>query len=223
MKPQLLQDTEGWSVFSFSNGQEIKIDLLQRNSPYTKKLNGKQELLAKACGLTKSGVRILDVTFGLGQDSWTLLRLGAQVIGIEREPLLVEGFQGSLRTAGLEVKDLTNRFKLHCGQAIDFLKAPKSFDLDEVDTIFLDPMYSEDPKKTALPRKEMQLFREWLGSSSDAETQRLLEQARRYPLQNAQFRVVVKRPLKASVLAPGFFHQFKGKTVRFDCYKGLSQ
>lgn len=223
MKPKLVQDTAGWSVFQFSNGQEIKIDLLQKNSPYTKKLNGKQELLAKACGLTKAGVRLLDVTFGLGQDSWTLLRLGAQVTGIEREPLLVEGFQNSLKAGGLQLEALAKNLRLHCIPAAELLKAPKNFGLEQLDTIFLDPMYSQDPKKTALPRKEMQLFREWLGSSSETETQQLLEQARKYQFQSAQFRVVVKRPLKASILAPGFFHQFKGKTVRFDCYKGLAK
>ena len=81
------------------------------------------------------------------------------------------------------------------------------------DVIYLDPMYPEEGRsKSALPKKEMQIFRRLLGQ--DLDTEELLELA----LSVARARVVVKRPLSAPALGGRVTHSFEGKTARFDMY-----
>ena len=81
------------------------------------------------------------------------------------------------------------------------------------DIIYLDPMYPEEGRsKSALPKKEMQIFRRLLGDDHDTEA--LFELA----LSASRTRVVVKRPLSAPALGGRATHSFEGKTARFDMY-----
>ena len=78
-------------------------------------------------------------------------------------------------------------------------------------SVYIDPMYPER-KKTALPRKEMQIFRDLVGGDADAES--LLERS----LDLGYRRVVVKRPLRSDPLKKEPQHQFVGNTDLFDLY-----
>ena len=80
--------------------------------------------------------------------------------------------------------------------------------------LYLDPMFPEK-NKTALPRKEMQIFRGWVGADEDSAE--LLKLALQLPVD----RIVVKRPLRAEPLLDKVTHSFEGKTVRYDLYGGL--
>jgi len=73
-----------------------------------------------------------------------------------------------------------------------------------------------EKKKSALPRKEMRIFRKWVGEDLDALD--LLQAA----LRSSAERVVVKRPIKAPALQEGVIHSFEGKTVRYDLYSPLA-
>jgi len=89
------------------------------------------------------------------------------------------------------------------------------------DVIYIDPMFPES-KKTALPRKEMQIFREVIGADSDSTD--LLHLS----LSKSLDRVVVKRGLRSPELSSGVSHHFEGSSVRYDLYlakknKGESQ
>jgi 16S rRNA (guanine1516-N2)-methyltransferase len=68
-------------------------------------------------------------------------------------------------------------------------------------------------KKTARVKKDMWLFQQLVGEAEDEQL--LLEQA----VTSAAWRVVVKRPVRASSLAgPSVHHALSGKTVRYDVY-----
>lgn len=162
---------------------------------------GRKQLLARACGLHKLGhPSLLDATAGLGRDGYTLSQLGAQVTLCERHPLIVQ----LLRDAAAR-----------CASAIEILHTPAVTLLDGQrlwDVIYLDPMYP-DKARTALPGKEMQLFRDLTGGDTDADE--LLAPA----LRCARQRVVVKRPHHAPPLA-GLMPstQIQSKLARFDIY-----
>ena len=81
---------------------------------------------------------------------------------------------------------------------------------EEVDVLYFDPMYN-GPESSALPRKEMRIFRDVVGGDDDAEKQgeRLRKMGKR---------LIVKRPPKAPVLMPNPSFSQEGKAVRFDVY-----
>jgi 16S rRNA (guanine1516-N2)-methyltransferase len=162
---------------------------------------GRRQLLARACGLhRKPAVRILDATAGLGRDGYTLAALGAQVTLCERHPMIAE----LLRDAAQRVATPPQIVER---DARELLLSGERWDV-----VLLDPMYPESGS-SALPGKEMQLFRELTGGDSDADG--LLAPA----LQAALLRVVVKRPRHAPHLAataPDL--QLAGNQARFDIY-----
>ena len=208
MEPKLVRREQG--LFLELGKQSLCIDFSDRN--YWKPLpKGKQELLSRAIGLNKGYRDVIDATAGLLQDTFVLARLGARVRAIEKSewifPLLKSAYENPPNDSKLQ--NLLSQIQLIQGDAVDFLRSLQPNEYPEV--IYLDPMFPES-KKTALPKKEMQIFREVVGEDETAAT--LLSVAR----QRCTARVVVKRPLKGSSVAEGWLHQLKGKAVRFDIY-----
>jgi 16S rRNA (guanine1516-N2)-methyltransferase len=201
----------------FPSKHKLEIDFQERNSPYSRKLSGQSELIAKAVrmslesGRSKMDLLVFDFCFGLGVDSWTLARLGCQVHAFEREALLCDLFEKSLafaQTQGFS-SEAFSRLHLHRGDANAL--SLKIAERHKPDVIFLDPMFAP-PKKTALPKIEMQLLREWLGPA-DEEAQ-LFASALSL---NAK-KIVVKRARLAPPLQANPSHQVQGKSFRFDVY-----
>jgi 16S rRNA (guanine1516-N2)-methyltransferase len=174
---------------------------------------GQNELLGRAVGVGKrEHLQVIDATAGLGRDGFVLADLGCQVVMLERSPvafcLLRNGLERACASGDHWLLEACSRLRLHWVDSIDYL-ADRA---DPVDVIYLDPMFP-DRQKTARVRKEMWMFQELLGKDMDSE--QLLEVA----LQRATYRVVVKRPARAPVLAgraPGF--TIGGRKVRFDVY-----
>lgn len=170
---------------------------------------GRKQLLARAIGLNKiSDLTVLDATAGLGRDGYTLAALGATVKMVERHPQIAALLQDAHRRALLNTKAaaIAQRITLLNGDAHTALRS------EHCDVVYLDPMYPHTGK-TALPQKEMQIFRDLTAGDPDADA--LLEPA----LTCAQRRVVVKRPAKASWLAgrkPSL--EMKGTQARYDVY-----
>src|SRR5690606_28754329 len=131
--------------------------------------------------------RVLDLTAGLGIDAVYLSQNGFQVTSLERNPvlylLLAEALERSQRT---DLKEL--RF-IHI-DSLDFLQGLRDHNYE---VAYFDPMYPEK-KKSALPRKEMQIFRHLVGADEDSQV--ILEKTLEKDFQ----RVIVKRPLKAPEL-----------------------
>ncbi|MGZ5278921.1 MAG: class I SAM-dependent methyltransferase [Pseudobdellovibrionaceae bacterium] len=179
----------------------LHLDFINDTTNYSRTAHrGKSELIAKAVGLAKGHKRVFDATLGLAQDAWFLTQLGAEVEGCERSPVVYLLLFDALQRSG------ELRLKIHYGDSIEKLQ-----NLQNISTVFLDPMFP-DKKKSALPRKEMRIFRKWVGDDMDAQA--LLQMA----LRSTAERVVVKRPIKAPDLQSGVVHSFEGKTVRYDLY-----
>ena len=170
---------------------------------------GRKQLLARAIGLNKiSDLVVLDATAGLGRDGYTLAALGATVKMIERHQQIAALLQDAHRRALLDAKAATiaQRISVLNGDAHTALHS------ERCDVVYLDPMYPHSGK-TALPQKEMQIFRDLTAGDPDGDA--LLEPA----LACARRRVVVKRPAKAPWLAqrkPSL--EMKGTQARYDVY-----
>lgn len=172
---------------------------------------GRKQLLARAFGLHRKQaiVTLLDATAGLGRDSYTLAALGLRVTLCERNPhiaqLLKDAHQRALQDP--DMRTIAERIDLEEIDARVLLLQDRRWD-----AIYLDPMYPHTGK-SALPQKEMQIFRELNQGDVDADSLLPLAQAR------ADKRVVVKRPLRAPWLAdcePSLC--IKGTQARFDIY-----
>lgn len=170
---------------------------------------GRNQLVARAVGMRKTtDLRILDCTAGLGRDGFNLAALGARVVMTERHPLvfaLLEDAKKRVEQSG-EYADAIKRVELCNLDAADVINR------ETWDVIYLDPMY-EHPGRTALPQKEMQIFRDINMGSADATP--LLEAA----LKSNSKRVVVKRAASAGYLGdikPDL--DLGGSQARFDIY-----
>ncbi len=187
---------------SIENG-DLFFDFKQQLEYHRKKnYSLSKEPLAKALGLTVKRDRIVwDVTCGTAKDALLIYSFGAKVVAFERHPIIY-----------FLLLDAKERFSVN----IDFIYGDSSqIDLSLLtrpDTIYYDPMYPEK-KKSALPRKEMQIFKEIVGPDTDSEN--YLEFARKI----ATDRVVVKRSLHAPQIKTDINAVYEGKTTRYDMYK----
>lgn len=194
----------------------ICVDFASDASAYRLQSGG--ELIVKAVkGRSKSSLRVIDATAGLGRDSFVLAAHGFDVISIERNAvvaaLLNDGLQRAMQSS---VADIVMRIHLVHNDALTYLKnisIEQNFSEKQPDVIYLDPMFAH-AEKTALVKKEMRLFRQLLDEEVCDEAE-LLSAARAV----AKLRVVVKRAIKAEYLAgmqPGY--SLSGKAIRFDIY-----
>ncbi len=176
---------------------------------------GRGQLIAKAVGIKKGVLpRVMDLTAGLGRDAFVLASLGCSVEMMERSPIVAALLEDGLRRAAEEplVTEVVARMKLIEADAAECLQQVSY----PPDVCYLDPMYPHS-NKSALPGKEMLLFRSVVGEDRDSGD--LLALAR----QVARKRVVVKRPRKAEFLngsEPNF--QLTGKSTRYDVYLPVS-
>ncbi len=191
------------------------MNFLTEKTIYRQRLTSlKKERLARALGL-KGGTHpvIVDVTAGLGRDSFILASLGFEVTLLERSSVMyqsiVEGMQHARKEEALAA--IVDRMHVIHVDAIIWL--PQLSDDEKPDKIYLDPMFPER-KKSALPKKDMQLLQDMVGEDVDADT--LLQVA----LRVAKDRVVVKRPRLANSLVSDRTPSFAltGSSSRFDVY-----
>ncbi|MBB3048077.1 16S rRNA (guanine1516-N2)-methyltransferase [Litorivivens lipolytica] len=172
------------------------------------------ELLIKAVtGNLSVKLAVIDATAGLGRDSAILLGRGLAVTMVEQNPVVAALLENAIDRLKLQDAEAAGRLSLNSADAADYLAQHRA------DVVYLDPMFAASGK-SALAKKDMQLFQHLLGHGD--EDSRLLDAA----LASAEYRVVVKRALKAPPLAgrePGV--AIKGKAVRFDVYplKSLKQ
>lgn len=170
------------------------------------------ELLLKAVGGGHPRPTVVDATAGLGRDSAILLAAGYSVCMIEENPVATALLNDALRRLQSEpsCREIAGNLRLLTGKAEQRL--PELALEGRADVVYLDPMFAASGK-SALVKKEMQLFQSLLGHGAD--TSELLEVA----LSAAKYRVVIKRAIKAAPLAdrePTL--SVRGKAVRFDVY-----
>lgn len=174
---------------------------------------GAGQLVAKAVGLqkTRATLHVVDATAGLGQDAFVLASLGCRVTLFERNPVIHALLADGLARAALNVDcaAIVERMRLLEGSSIDWLGHS---DAEAADIVYLDPMFPHRDK-SALVKKEMQVFRTIVGDDEDSG--QLLAVA----LERARYRVVVKRPRKAPAIeGPEPTTRVEGKSSRYDVY-----
>lgn len=191
----------------------VRVDFVEGAVAHRRQFGGGSgQMIAKAVGIAP-GVRprVLDATAGLGRDAFVLASLGCVMTLIERQPLIAALLEDGLARAAMdaEVAPVVARMRLLSGNAIALMKAWAD---EPPQVIYLDPMFPHRDK-SALVKKEMRLFRPFVGDDLDAPA--LLEAA----LALASHRVVVKRPRKAPPIEgvkPGYV--LEGKSSRYDIY-----
>jgi 16S rRNA (guanine1516-N2)-methyltransferase len=173
--------------------------------------SGKRTPLARAVGLAKASVRLVDATAGLGVESALLAWAGAQVTAIERHPQLAALWRDALARANDAGAEVAERITFVEGDAREVLaRLPED---ERPDCVYLDPMFPAR-RKSAQVKKKMQLMQLLHGELDEDADRALLEVA----LDVARRRVVVKRPKGAPPLAGGVSHTYATGTTRFDVY-----
>ncbi len=183
----------------------IQIDReLSRHTAFFKSSSLVKELLAKAIGV-KSGYRpkVLDLTGGLLGDTLLFLSFGCEVVTLERHPIIAFLIQSALLNAA---HPALGRLTFRAQDAVSFLETRP-----ETEVIFFDPMF-EDTNDRALPKKEMRIFRNFVGADQDA-----LEVFKRAQSLGPK-RLVVKRPRLSVELSSPAPLKFEGKATRYDVY-----
>ncbi|MDI9246102.1 class I SAM-dependent methyltransferase [Marinobacter sp. CHS3-4] len=224
VKPKQIRD---FSTLLFSDDQGLCLQLTGKGAPgpvraefvsgkagYRREHGGGTgQLIAKAVGLqkTRESIDVVDATAGLGQDAFVLASLGCRVRMFERSPIVHALLSDGLARASLNAAcaDILQNMTLESGDSREWLAGCEP---GSVDVVYLDPMFPHRDK-SALVKKEMQVFRQVVGD--DADSAGLLEAA----LSAARYRVVVKRPRKAESLpGPAVTTKIEGKSSRYDVY-----
>ncbi|MFC3909880.1 class I SAM-dependent methyltransferase [Legionella dresdenensis] len=166
---------------------------------------GKKQGLVKACK-PMPGMRIIDVTAGWGRDAAVLASFGANVVLIERNPVMAALLEDALARQD-ELSRQALQLKLIAQDARNYLNSLSASDYP--DLIYFDPMHPTR-QKSALVKKDLQVMQTLIGEDRDALE--VLELA----ITRAK-KVVVKWPQHLPPLMPPT-SSIPGKTVRFDCY-----
>ena len=167
---------------------------------------GKKQGLVRACKPVP-GLRIIDATAGWGRDAAVLASFGAQVLMLERHPVMAALLADALSRQEEQDKQYL-QLSLQAGNTLSFLKQLPEAEYPDV--IYIDPMHPER-SKSALVKKDMQALQQMIGADEDALE--LIETA----ITKVKQKVVVKWPQKIKPLLPANAN-IGGKTVRFDIY-----
>lgn len=168
-----------------------------------------RELLVKAVRVRGvEGIRVFDATAGLGEDSLLLAAAGFSVTMCEGDPVIAALLADGLKRAAddFELTGIVERMSLVEGDSIEILPSLA----EAPDVVYLDPMFPARTKSAAVKKKFQLLHRL---ESPCADEASLMDAA----LAARPRKIVVKRPIKAPVLAgvrPS--HSISGKAVRYD-------
>jgi 16S rRNA (guanine1516-N2)-methyltransferase len=217
---QLVYTTEGLALRLNNEPAwgDILVDFNSDALNYRKQHGGgRNEALARAIGIKGSeSLSVIDCTAGMGSDSFVMASVGANVLMLERSPVIAALLEDALARIE-EIPDLHEKLSLIKADATDYLlqKGENSKGQAIADVIYLDPMFPHK-KKSALVKKEMRAFQQLLGA--DMDSAQLLEAA----LSCAGKRVVVKRPSYAEPIEIESGRKpstiIESKKHRFDVY-----
>lgn len=208
--PDFILNLNDQMLLTSREGLSLSINFDEDKINYGKKINRK-EILFRALGIEKSVVNVVDLTCGLARDAAMMSQIGFQVHAIERNPLLwllvTEAQKKSQSPWAQRIKFLFG----DSAQCIEQVLGDRTSDFFAKTAVYFDPMFPQK-KKSALPSKEMQIFKQIVGPDEDAD--RVLEKYLGFPWA----RVVVKRPLQADFVLRKPKFSMEGKLVRYDVY-----
>ncbi|MCD6047410.1 MAG: hypothetical protein K0S08_1057 [Gammaproteobacteria bacterium] len=203
----LIQDAQGLGVLVPAVAKKAYYVDFESMELRRRALHAKRELLVRAC-MVKPAAVIVDATAGFGRDSFILAACGAQVLMLERHPivaLLLEDGLNRLSGSGLQ-------------QHLSLAKEDAAYTLSALsskpDVIYLDPMFEANTRQAKV-KKDLQLLQAILADAPQDQSM-LLPLA----LASAKQRVVVKRAIHAASLnnlEPSYC--LSGKDSRFDVYQ----
>ncbi len=213
----VVQDAEGVALYALSlpGSGPVRVELGEGTLGW--RLDAarvRHEMIVKACGVRGAeSLSVFDATAGLLRDAAVLAMAGCHVRVAERSPVIALLIEDGLRHAAMQpgLSELVSRLAFVPGDALQQLQELATA-AQRPDVVVLDPMFPHRDK-SALVKKEMQVFQAVVGEDGDADG--LLQPA----LRAARKRVVVKRPRLAPPLAgmkPDFV--VEGKSGRFDVY-----
>lgn len=175
----------------------------------------KKDLLGQAIG--RKTETVIDATAGWAGDSLHFCSQGYQVSCIERSRLLCGFLREAMNRLAASAWVQQNTIsvpRIIAADAIEYLS--KTSPAERPDCIYLDPMFPEKRKRSALAKKNMQILQQIVGKDLDQEQLFLAA------YHSANRRVVVKRPDHADSLgvANGVkpSQQLRGKLLRYDVY-----
>ncbi len=203
--PWLLSDQQNaLSLRHPSFKTSILLDL-ENDLHYNRKVSSTmKDPLLRALGYKKNhNLRVLDACGGFGRDAVFMTRQNIEVTSFERNPILYLLFLDALLR--FPISNLTWKY----GDSSSAIQNNH----DKSAILYLDPMFTGE-KKSALPQKEIQYFKELL--KEDVDSEELLTLA----LKSKFDRIVVKRSDKGEFLCnvkP--VNSWTGTSVRFDLYK----
>ncbi|MGI4992756.1 class I SAM-dependent methyltransferase [Halobacteriovorax sp. GFR7] len=161
--------------------------------------------------------KVVDATLGTGKDACLLLSFGCQLECFERNPyvfaLAFWAYQKAICCENEKIRLIfKNHMNIHFGQAA-IEEVPVAFE-----RCFYDPMYeiTKSKAKSALSRKEMEVFKDLVGKDVDQDHY-LWSLCAKFSL------VCLKRPIKASEakIPANCKHQkvvYTGKSTRYERY-----
>ncbi len=202
----LIYGAQGWEVRDQRQGKGFRL-LFDWDGDFAtirkQKLNPKKDLLCRALSF-KGGAptTIMDGTLGMGKDTLHLLACGAQVVGVERHPVIY-----FLQAQALQRSQLQSSLQILKGETGEQL----SEWADKIDGLYLDPMF-ENAKQKSAPKKGLAFLREV--ATEDQDVQRVIARA----IELGVKRVVVKRPYRGDHLYGKPNNIFEGKLIRYDVY-----
>lgn len=208
-----------WGMRSGVKEVPFRIDFATVASKKRGKMS-RTELVSKAMGSKTS--HVIDLTAGLGRDSFILASSGYNVCMLERNPVIFYLLSDAIQRLRGSDPELAKRMKLvevDSKEVLDLAAiGMESTEIDKI-SVYLDPMYEENvvgkrsnvKKETAMLHRLVRDDSEGIGSNSRL----LFETAKRL----STSRIIVKRASKAEALANTVPHEaIEGSTHRFDIY-----
>ena len=194
---------------------ELAIDLGRGQAGY-RGVRARNERLVRACGV-RDGSVVVDATGGLGTDAWLLASAGAQVIILERHPVVAALLADGLRRAAAAYPEIAGRLELRC---IDSRLALQRWQ-QPLTAIYMDPMYPPR-RKRALGDRRLRLLAALFASQEDNggggdDVSGLLAAARAAPAVRAVLKRPQREPLPQDVPPPDY--SLEGRSTRFDVWR----
>ncbi len=201
---------KGDTLFHKSAQGEIHFDWVKMlSSHHNKKYSLSKEPFAKALKIKANNDSLIaDLTCGSGKDAMLLLAYGARLELYERNPivyLLCFDALRRLKKSTLFDSDLS----IYKEPMLNFGQITKS-ECHKFDALYYDPMFPPKKKKSALARKEMEVFKNIVGSDQDI-CDFLKTLIGNHP------HIVLKRPIKEEKFFKNAI-SYTGKTTRYDVY-----
>lgn len=224
----VLAKNENYLELSWGNGSDIKEKPFRINFNSNVLLNRshsyRNELIFKAFKSvsTQKNAAIIDMTAGLGRDSFILASAGLKVLMIERNPVLYLLLQDALKQ--LQNQSVANNLELvYCDSTdasiTDIITDVTSrwYKQSPIElSVYLDPMYQNTSVgKRSLVKKDTQMLHRLVQAEINEENNKMLFQQ---ASQVATNKIVVKRPKSADFIHREAHDCIVGSTHRFDVY-----